>query len=249
MASSPTSSSSIDTILTSSSYYSILSLPPLPTPPSSIRKQYLKIARLVHPDKNDDKRAHECFQILSTAFEVLYDENSQSSYLKELKEEEEFIEEGKKRKKPDPSDWKSKKKPKNNIPEYKKWEDLERDLRTREALELQFLSSLSTASHDKRLRKLILKAQKITRNLDELAGCPEGWVNPIWSDLIENEILCEGLPEGWRKQYDSKRELCVFREIESGVVKDEHPDVGVWEKLKGVRERKGENLYDSKSVR
>jgi len=62
---------------------------PLPTSstslyhPSKIRRSYLKTAVLVHPDKNPSLLAKEAFQVLSDAFECLYEEVSRRDNAKE----------------------------------------------------------------------------------------------------------------------------------------------------------------------
>jgi len=61
-------------------YYDLLGVPTTATP-AEIRKQYYKLARQCHPDKNpDDPEAKEKFQALGAAYQVLGDEERRKQY-------------------------------------------------------------------------------------------------------------------------------------------------------------------------
>lgn len=63
--------------------YSVLGVPD-DASDDDIRKQYRRLAVLIHPDKNPDKQAAEAFQILSNSFDILGDPVKRSNYDTEM---------------------------------------------------------------------------------------------------------------------------------------------------------------------
>lgn len=62
--------------------YSVLGVPS-DASDDDIRKQYRKLAMLIHPDKNPHSRADEAFKILANAFDILSDPEKRSDYDRE----------------------------------------------------------------------------------------------------------------------------------------------------------------------
>eukprot|EP00741_Cyanophora_paradoxa_P009317 tig00000144_g9025.t1 len=66
-------------IIAASTHFETLALQPGCTT-DEIKKNYRRLALLVHPDKNDSKEAEEAFKKLQSAFEVLFDEDRRADY-------------------------------------------------------------------------------------------------------------------------------------------------------------------------
>jgi len=67
------------------SHFEVLGLQPIPiSDASNLRARYKRLSLLVHPDKNPDPDAAECFQRLSAALSVLSNEKSQKQLLQEM---------------------------------------------------------------------------------------------------------------------------------------------------------------------
>ena len=209
--------------------------------PSTIRRQFLVLALKVHPDKqqhqlytnNNHKNilisATEAFQKLSSAFEMLYNKETQKRHLEEIlsKEEAELNTVGQQRSdaatrateiKKRKQEWREKRKQKIAKREQKKqkrdnnnsgywserrsWEDIVTEMKRREELERNFLSRKSNERLEKRIRGLIWQAMKLCRNLDLKAGCPPTFINGLWAPLYEHEVLQSStLPDGWTIRY------------------------------------------------
>jgi len=218
-----------------SDYWACLNLPAQITAPVLIRKAYLRVALKTHPDKVDDPQANEAFQHLSEAFETLYDEVSQKEYLSSSSSSSsqssftDYTEctssSAKRRAAPQSKQWK--KKPKKTPHEWtqKRWADVEREMRRREELERAFVAERSTANTDRKLRRLVARAQKICRSLDLREGCPLEYANPLWATLAEADVVSAAgrLPEGWQKRYDHENKVLLFRVVATGATQTEHP--------------------------
>lgn len=71
-------------ILSASNHFVLLELPVQATDVKIVKKQYKRLALLVHPDKCSHEHASEAFKKLTVAFDCLSDVNQQSSYLLSL---------------------------------------------------------------------------------------------------------------------------------------------------------------------
>ena len=238
---SSSNESIIKCILSSRNSYEIMSLAKGCWEPSTIRRQFLVLALKVHPDKqqhqlytnNNHKNilisATEAFQKLSSAFEMLYNKETQKRHLEEIlsKEEAELNTVGQQRSdaatrateiKKRKQEWREKRKQKIAKREQKKqkrdnnnsgywserrsWEDIVTEMKRREELERNFLSRKSNERLEKRIRGLIWQAMKLCRNLDLRAGCPPTFINGLWAPLYEHEVLQSStLPDGWTIRY------------------------------------------------
>ena len=148
-----------------------------------------------------------------TAFECLHDAKSQAVYLSEKSGSADgggaFRQPGhghhkRKRGGGDAgSHWQKKAAP---APERRarSWAEVERDLARREeaerVLRASFVASQSFKFSSKETERLLVRAQKICRTLDERNSPDE--VNPLWATLVEQEVAVAGpttndLPEGW----------------------------------------------------
>jgi curved DNA-binding protein CbpA len=261
--------SALETLLTSLSalspnFFTCLRLPVHPVPPSTVRKSYLTIARQVHPDKLNDSRAKAGFQVLSDAFECLYDEATQAEYIASLASLEASETSGleatststsssssgssssSKRKQGTGYDWKAAKKRKQKGKEREwgsqSWADVEALLNRLEEAERAFVKTKSAARLEAKMKGLLTKCQRICRTLDLRAGCPSTFTNSLWWSLAESDLLRDSpLPSGWLKKWDPKAEVVFFRETETGVTQFEHPDEVVEGKRVGMRKKEEEN--------
>jgi len=191
-------------------YFACLALPIEKITPSDVRRSYLKQALKSHPDKVSCVNASEAFQCLSVAFEALYDPDSQSQHLAELISQAQLSSkpkassqtESKKRKRPKPSPSPSPSQSQSPSPSWTtNWANVEAELARREALEKAYISSKRSAFASKSILRLLVRSQKICRTLDEQAGCPPTFVNPLWASVAMREALKGAtLPEGWSQR-------------------------------------------------
>jgi len=213
--------------------FECLSLPLTIHSQKRVRSTYLKLSRLVHPDKNSNVKAKEAFQILSAAFETLYDRESQRIHLEELlvsleseqrkREREKEKDSKKKRREKERTTNKKKKrntkhccKQKQQQP-AKHWEDVVADLKRREKLEKEFIRKKSDERLTQKVKGLVWKAMKVCRILDERAGCPSTYINGLWAPLYEQEVRESSLPllpKGWeirrrcRRHHQQQKYCC-----------------------------------------
>lgn len=224
----PSTSSIIESILRSSpkmNSFETLSLPLTDQNPSVIRQKFLKLSLKVHPDKSTHHQSKEAFQILSSAFEILYDVESQKQHLQTVllqaqqrisssfaNDDEDSKKKTKKRKtnhSKNNNNWKEKKRQKKaneksgdvwTAERPRSWEDVVKELRRLEELERGFVRRKSDERYQRKIMGMIWKAMKVCRILDERAGCPSTFVNGLWSPLYEQEVLTihrRSLPENW----------------------------------------------------
>ena len=263
-------STTLSSILDSSNCFQCLSLPLTIHPPATIRKAFLKLSLLVHPDKNSDLSAKEAFQILSEAFETLYDEQSQRIHLQEVLEEHKKQAEeakkskaeethfatassaSKKRRRNNKNEWRHRRQQKKSKdePDYKRWEDVVADLKRREELEKSFLKSKSDQYLEKKIMRLVWKGMKVCRTLDERAGCPPTFVNGLWAPLYEQEAIRSKprLPDGWEKVYHRRGEaldqfVIMYRNIQTGTEMEAHPDPVVDEMVQKAKKAEVTNKF------
>merc|ERR1719428_2570698 len=71
----------ISAVLQAEDHFETLQLPVTGAHPATVRRQYLRLALLIHPDKCSAKGADEAFKRLSAAFEVLHCPREQHAYL------------------------------------------------------------------------------------------------------------------------------------------------------------------------
>ena len=146
---------------------------------SVIRKAYRRIALKVHPDKNpSSSNATKAFQLLTDAFELLYDETDQKTYIELLKKNS--VPRKKRRKKR--AAWF------DSATKMPSWKDVEKELDRRSRMEAQFKQNKSDAYDDGKLRRLLRRARNVCRNLDERTGI---FHNHCRKCLVEEEIECE----------------------------------------------------------
>jgi len=84
----PQADNVISSIISAGNYFQRLLLDVQITPSAEIRLSFKKLALLVHPDKCKHEQATLAFQLLSKAFEVLYEQSSQEKYILSLQKEE-----------------------------------------------------------------------------------------------------------------------------------------------------------------
>ena len=66
-------------------HYAVLGLPKFTPTPNEIKKSFRKLAIKWHPDKCKASNANDIFSNISTAYEILYDEDSKRKYDRELR--------------------------------------------------------------------------------------------------------------------------------------------------------------------
>ncbi|GMI41721.1 hypothetical protein TrCOL_g4544 [Triparma columacea] len=258
-------------------HFARLGLPLVACDPPVVRKAYYSLARKIHPDKNSSSLAKEAFQVLSDALDVLYERESQADYLRELLRDNDEVNEGgvegggdrrdgrkgkKERKRPHPhcDDWKKKKKKTkgSTAPEwtYKRWADVKTEMERRENLEREFVQSKSTASNEREALTIMKRAMKICRQLDEDAGCPPTFINPLWAKLEESDTLKQAkLPDGWEKiilHPPNPNNIAAimaqtryqYRRKETGEITDQHPVKEVEARLAYARMQSTANQVD-----
>lgn len=222
------SSSIIESILRSSpekNSFETFSLPLTDQNPSVIRQKFLKLALKVHPDKSTHHQSKEAFQILSSAFEILYDVESQKEHLQAVQQKAQqrisssFAnddEDSKKKTKKRKTNHSKNNNNRNDKRRQKKankksgdvwtaekprsWEDVVKELRRLDELERGFVRRKSDERHQRKIMGMIWKSMKVCRILDERAGCPSTFVNGLWAPLYEEEVLTSNrrsLPENW----------------------------------------------------
>jgi len=252
----------LSSIIASSNSFECLSLPLERHPPSVVRRKFLKLSLQVHPDKNAHALAKEAFQHLSTAFETLYDEESQTKHLQEAlleqqaaaataaqeekKKEERPNHQNKKRKTTHPN-WKQQKEEaakQKKAPVWKRWEDVVADLARREQLEKEFIRKKSDEQLERKVKGLMWKAMKVCRALDERAGCPPTFVNGLWAPLYEQEAT-RGvpLPGGWKIVRKGIDGVVMYRNVQTGEESEAHPDAQVEGMIQKARKAERTNKF------
>ena len=282
------STAALSSILSSSNYFECLSLPVAIQPPSVIRRSFLKLSLLVHPDKNPNALAKEAFQTLSEAFEILYDGESQQSHLEEVLNEQE---QQKRQQQPPPPpaarhepsqttnnehenkredskatkkrkrtqhNWKEQRRRRrektkqsaSNSFSYKRWEDVVLEMKRREALEQAFVRNKSNQWLEKKVLRLVWKAMKVCRALDERAGCPPTFVNGLWAPLYEQEARKgSSLPFGFESRVVSRAVgttvelIVVYRNIQTGEESETHPDPTIEGMIQKARKAEQTNKF------
>ncbi|GMI20040.1 hypothetical protein TrRE_jg2510 [Triparma retinervis] len=132
----------------------------------------------------------------------------------------------------------------------------------REKLEKEFVQARSTASNEREALRIMRRAQKICRKLDEDAGCPPTFINPLWAKLEESDTLKQArLPDGWERitlqppnngaaswGYSAVRTLAQtryqYRRRDTGEITDQHPVEEVEVLLAYARKSATENKVD-----
>ena len=250
--------------------FECLGLALTPHEPSVVRKSFLKLSLKVHPDKNSHPQANEAFQILSAAFELLYDKQSQQTHLSEILEAQ--LNEKQKqqsspydtknksssatKKRPRPKEhWKEARKKKRQAQQHqtpwaqRKWEDVVKELKRREQLEQQFIRSKSDQRMERRIQGMIWRAMKICRSLDERAGAPPTFVNGLWAPLYEQEVSQlygkSSLPSGWEQYWDNSAELGrrIYRNVETREEQEAHPKPSVEQMFEKARKALASNKF------
>ena len=226
-------------ILETEDFFLRLGLPPRQkAAPADVRKSYRKRALLCHPDKVDHPRANEAFQALSEAFECLHDEASQAIYIQQL-----AAHASGKRKRPSHGGGGGKKRGGGGGGRQRparSWADIERDLARKEEAErrlrAQFVTSQSSRFNEQAGQRLLERAQKICRTLDERSGRTE--LNPLWAAQLQAEMPRRPedevkLPPGWECRVDaaSSRLYYFMRDPNTGAAQAamrwEHPNAEV----------------------
>ena len=215
----------ISSIITSGAeFFARLGLPPQKTTPADVRRAYRRRALVCHPDKTDHPRANEAFQQLSEAFECLHDENKQATYVRTAMRQQER--QAHKRRRHDEGEGSKKRRAGASAAEAtwyqraRSWADIERELARREEAERivreRFVADQSSKFNCRETERLLLRAQKICRTLDERksGGGADTEVNPLWATLVEQEAaaaaISEDLPEGWEARQSHNSTLYYF---------------------------------------
>jgi curved DNA-binding protein CbpA len=238
-------SEAIANILASDDFFARLGLPRQKAEPAEVRRTYRRRALQCHPDKTDHPRANEAFQQLSEAFECLHEEKSQAAYLRTaLQQHRREEQRHQKRKRGDGGGGDGKKRSAAGGTWYQRarsWADIERELARREEAErvmrAQFVASQSSKFNSREAERLLLRAQKICRTLDERRTSDA--VNPLWATLVEQEAaaaaLFEDLPEGWEARRSHGGVLYYFH-AKTGQSSSVHPDPAVAAERERARE-------------
>jgi curved DNA-binding protein CbpA len=168
--------SSVSRILVARDLFARLGLPKEVTDPARIRQEYKRIALEVHPDKCALAEATKAFQLLSEAFDVLYDRESQKDYLNGLGAAP-VVRKNKKRK----QWW-----------DQRSWAEIERELRKKEEEEIKlrkaFIQNRSTQFQDRKLLNVLQKALSVCRILDERNQVAD---NMLWKGIISDSSSIE----------------------------------------------------------
>jgi|EP01046_Picozoa_sp_COSAG06_P004039 curved DNA-binding protein CbpA len=237
-------SEAIANILASDDFFARLGLPRQKAEPAEVRRTYRRRALQCHPDKTDHPRANEAFQQLSEAFECLHEEKSQAAYLRTaLQQHRREEQRHQKRKRGDGGGGDGKKRSAAGGTWYQRarsWADIERELARREEAErvmrAQFVASQSSKFNSREAERLLLRAQKICRTLDQRTSDA---VNPLWATLVEQEAaaaaLSEDLPEGWEARRSHGGVLYYFH-AKTGQSSSVHPDPAVAAERERARE-------------
>jgi len=141
--------------------------------PSIVRQSYKIIALQVHPDKCLDPKATEAFQLLSEAFELLYDKKSQRDYFLKISSAGKKIHN------------KRKKKRKETTPTWQKpsWEEVKRDLKRRkeqeEALREKFVENVKSKFNTRKVLRDLITASRACEDLDARIGISESQLWPL----------------------------------------------------------------------
>eukprot|EP00933_Yihiella_yeosuensis_P050371 TRINITY_DN4816_c2_g1_i1.p1 TRINITY_DN4816_c2_g1~~TRINITY_DN4816_c2_g1_i1.p1 ORF type:complete len:331 (+),score=70.34 TRINITY_DN4816_c2_g1_i1:79-1071(+) len=163
-------------ILNASSFFGRLGLPNAVVAIDTLKKQYRKVALLVHPDKCSDPRSKEAFQKLSEAFEALASESSQQSYLHEVRNPKtgsssSFRKRKASQKADDSSQWW----------DTQTWEEFEKRFRHRDsaeaALHREFSDGLKAKHSLHQVYNQVLAAERSTEHCDRAAGLSQ---NDLW---------------------------------------------------------------------
>ena len=230
----------IGAILTSADFFARLGLPRQKIAPADVRKAYRRRALQCHPDKTDHPRANEAFQQLSEAFECLHDEKAQAAYLLVAIRQQQKQQQQRDHKRRRSDDGGGSKKRRSGgstagatwYQRARSWADIERELARREKIErairAQFVASQSSKFSCREAERLLLRAQKICRTLDERKSDGDGdkKINPLWATLVEQEAaasaMLDDLPEGWEARRSHHGTLYYFH-ARTGQSSSEHP--------------------------
>lgn len=227
----------IGSILASADFFARLGLPRQKAAPADVRRIYRRRALLCHPDKCSHPSANEAFQLLSEAFECLHDEKAQDFYLRNTIQQERRRENHKRRRNDD-SSASSKKRAAGGCASgaawyqrARSWADIERELARREEAEriarARFVASQSNKFNCREVERLLLRAQKICRTLDERkSGGKDVEINPLWATLVEQEAaataISEDIPDGWEARRAHNGTLYYFH-ARTGQSSSVHP--------------------------
>lgn len=170
-------------IINSANYFERLDLPVKLHEPQSIRLSYRKLALLIHPDKCAHHQSTLAFQLVSVAFETLYDRTSQERYVLSLS-----ISAQKKQKTPNKnSNNKSRQstspsqKNANRAKAMPTFDEMMADLRAKEEHETvmmaRFQESVKAKLDSQRTKRDCASARRICEQLDTQKGILE---NPLW---------------------------------------------------------------------
>ena len=232
----------IGAILTSDDFFARLDLPRQKIAPVDVRKTYRRRALQCHPDKTDHPRANEAFQQLSEAFECLHDEKAQAAYLlaairQQQQQQQQQQQRDHKRRRSDDGGGSKKRRSGSTTgatwyQRARSWADIERELARREeverAIRARFVASQSSKFSCREAERLLLRAQKICRTLDERKsdGGGDKTINPLWATLVEQEAaaaaMLDDLPQGWETRRSHNGTLYYFH-ARTGQSSSDHP--------------------------
>lgn len=206
------SSLRINRVLTAKSFFERLDISPkdCPIDPSVVRKQYKKAALSVHPDKCDHLEATRAFQMITEAFEELYDPKRQKSYVESLLTRDRPL----KRRKKDQwmnCSWKQ-------FMQHLK--NLEKEEAHQQKMRQDFIRSQSQVFSQKHNERILLKCRRICFEMDERNGLEANpllnkytSVTPQWS--VEIDLKCSSADiingiEEFLRYLRTQHVYCVF---------------------------------------
>ncbi|CAK9059562.1 unnamed protein product [Durusdinium trenchii] len=185
---------SVATILGAANLFARLELPVERVEVATVRSQYRRLALAVHPDKCQDPRAKEAFQLLSEAFEQLSSETLQAQLLGAT---------GRARPAPQGRGPAQADETKAHWWDTKTWEEFEERLRHRDraeqALRRQYCGGLRARFATRKVRGQVFAAERSVEHLDRQKGLPE---SPLWP------------PESTQAARDLEEEVAKARQTE-----------------------------------